>query len=159
MRAHEGKPEAAGTKNVPPYDKSMYRRTRAREVALQILCQRDANRAEDPAFVGQFLDERLREPQTKNYAKKLIDGVAGRAAEVDQHITQAAENWKIQRMASVDRNVLRMGVFELLAADPDVPPPVALDEAIELARRYGSAESPGFVNGVLDKVRKSLEGA
>lgn len=128
-------------------------------MALQILCQRDANRAEDPAFVGQFLTERLRDQRTKDYAQKLVDGVASRAAEVDQHITQAAENWKIQRMASVDRNVLRLGVFELLAADPEVPPPVVLDEAIELARRYGSAESPGFVNGVLDKVRTSLEGA
>lgn len=135
----------------------MFRRSRAREVALQVLCQRDANRAETPEFASQFLLERLREQSTRNYAQKLISGVTEKSAEIDQLLTVAAENWRVSRMASVDRNVLRLGAFELLAKDAEVPPPVVLDEAIELARRFGSAESPGFVNGVLDRVRKSLE--
>ncbi len=134
----------------------MYRRSRAREVALQVLCQRDANRAVTQAWITEFVNERLREKQTREYSHKLIDGFAAKAAEVDQLVTAAAENWRLVRMATVDRNVLRLGVYELLAADPDVPPPVVIDEAIELARRFGSAESPAFVNGVLDKVRKSL---
>lgn len=135
----------------------MFRRSRAREVALQVLCQRDANRAETPEFASQFLLERLREQSTRNYAQKLISGVTEKSTEIDQMLTVAAENWRLSRMASVDRNVLRLGVFELLTKDAEVPPPVILDEAIELARRFGSAESPAFVNGVLDRVRKSLE--
>jgi N utilization substance protein B len=135
----------------------MFRRSRAREVALQVLCQRDANRSENPAFAPQFVLERLREQSTRDYAQKLISGVAEKSAEIDQLLTSAAENWRLSRMATVDRNVLRLGTWELLAKDPEVPPPVILDEAIELARRFGSAESPAFVNGVLDRVRKSLE--
>jgi transcription antitermination protein NusB len=136
----------------------MFRRSRAREVALQVLCQRDANRAEDPAFVGQFLSQRLQDQPTREYAQKLIAGVAEKSTEIDRLLTEAAENWRLPRMANVDRNVLRLGACELLAKDADVPPPVVLDESIELARRYGSAESPAFVNGVLDRVLKSLGG-
>ena len=132
----------------------MFRRSRAREVALQVLCQRDANRAVAPGFVDQFLQERLREQPTRDYAKKLIDGVVSRNEEIDKLLTEAAENWRLSRMATVDRNVLRLGTFELLANDPDAPPAVALDEAIELARRFGTDDSAAFVNGVLDQVRK-----
>ncbi|HEV3443425.1 MAG TPA: transcription antitermination factor NusB, partial [Gemmataceae bacterium] len=78
--------------------------------------------------------------------------VIAHLAEIDERLTAAAENWRLPRMATVDRNVLRIGAYELLFV-PETPPAVALDEAIELARRYGSADSPSFVNGVLDKLR------
>jgi transcription antitermination protein NusB len=137
----------------------MFRRRRAREVALQVLCQRDANRAVNPAFAEQFVRERLREEPTRDYANKLIDGVTTRSEEIDKLLTAAAENWRLSRMAMVDRNVLRLGAFELLVNHPDAPPAVVLDEAIELARRFGSAESAAFVNGVLDQIRKLQGGA
>jgi N utilization substance protein B len=75
--------------------------------------------------------------------------------EIDRRLTAAAENWRLPRMAAVDRNVLRLGAHELLYL-PETPAAVAFDEAIELARRYGSADSPAFVNGVLDRLRRDL---
>jgi N utilization substance protein B len=133
----------------------MTRRSRAREVALQLLFQRDHNAGVERAPVERFVHDRLREPTLESFCLSLLDGVAQRLAEIDNRLAAAAENWRLPRMATVDRNVLRLGAFELLFTT-DTPANVALDEAIELARRYGSAESPAFVNGVLDKLRQSL---
>ena len=132
----------------------MTRRSRAREVALQALFQRDLNPAADRPAVERFVRERLREPELIDFALALYDGVAAHAADIDRQLGEVAENWRLPRMAAVDRNVLRLGGFELLFT-PETPPGVAINEAIELARRYGSADSPAFVNGVLDKLRKS----
>jgi N utilization substance protein B len=82
----------------------------------------------------------------------LYDGVVQHLTEIDARIAAVAQNWRLPRMAIVDRNVLRLGAYELLFAAEPTPVPVALDEAIELARRFGSADSPAFVNGVLDKL-------
>jgi len=133
----------------------MTNRSRAREVALQLLFQRDHNGVVDRAGVERFIHDRLADPDLRAFCLSLYDGVINNAQEIDDRLTQAAENWRLPRMAGVDRNVLRLGAFELLFAT-DTPPGVALNEAIELARRFGSADSPGFVNGVLDQIRKSL---
>jgi N utilization substance protein B len=133
----------------------MTRRSRAREVALQLLFQRDHNPGVDRAAIERFVKDRLREPTVEPFCLGLYDGVAAHAADIDRRLAGAAENWRLPRMAAVDRNVLRLGAFELLFAS-DTPAGVALDEAIELARRYGSADSPAFVNGVLDRLRKDL---
>jgi N utilization substance protein B len=130
----------------------MTRRSRAREVALQLLFQRDHNPAVDRADIERFLHNRLGEPNLELFGRGLYDGVVTHLAAVDQRLAEAAENWRLPRMAAVDRNVLRLGAYELLFT-PDTPPSVILDEAIELARRYGSADSPAFVNGVLDRLR------
>jgi N utilization substance protein B len=130
----------------------MTRRSRAREVALQLLFQRDHNPGAERAAVERFAHDRLRDPALASFCLGLYDGVVAHLAEIDQRLAEAAENWRLPRMATFDRNVLRLGAFELLFA-PDTPPSVALDEAIELARRYGSADSPAFVNGVLDRLR------
>ncbi len=127
----------------------MTKRSRAREVALQLLFQRDHNPEVDRAAIERFAHDRLREPALEAFCLSLYDGVVSHLAEIDARLTQAAENWRLARMAGVDRNLLRLGAFELLFA-PDTPAGVALDEAIELARRFGTAESPAFVNGVLD---------
>ena len=82
----------------------------------------------------------------------LYHGVAENLADIDARLAAASENWKLHRMAACDRNVLRLGAYEIVHAPEPTPGPVALDEAIELARRYGSEDSPAFVNGVLDKV-------
>jgi N utilization substance protein B len=130
----------------------MTRRSRAREVALQLLYQHDVNPGVPRNAIERFAAERLKDETLAPFALGLYDGVLAHAAEIDRRLSAAAENWRLPRMTPVDRNVLRLGAFELLCA-PETPPRVALDEAIELARRYGSADSPGFVNGVLDKLQ------
>jgi N utilization substance protein B len=134
----------------------MTNRSRAREVALQLLFQRDHNPGVDLVAIERFIQDRLADPGLQAFCRTLFDGVVGHAAEIDERLTQAAENWRLPRMAGVDRNVLRLGAFELLFSS-ETPAGVALNEAIELARRFGSADSPGFVNGVLDQIRRSLD--
>jgi N utilization substance protein B len=133
------------------------RRSRAREVALQLLFQTDQN----PTPVAReavevFVRERLHDDaELAAYCLSIVDGVALHQAEIDSRLSAVAENWRLARMTPVDRNVLRLGAFELLFS-PDGPPPlVVFDECIELARRFGSKDSPAFVNGVLDKVAQS----
>src|SRR5262245_36353390 len=132
----------------------MTRRSRAREVALQMLFQRDLNPGADRAALERFAQDRLREPQLVTFCLSLYDGVVANLETIDQRLAAAAENWRLPRMAAVDRNVLRLGAFEMLCTS-DTPPAVAINEAIELARRYGAKDSPGFVNGVLDPLRPS----
>lgn len=136
----------------------MLRRSRAREVALQLLFQRDQNPSLEPAAAEQFATDRLREPVLRTFCLGLYQGVIAHQEEIDRRLTEAAENWRLPRMATVDRNVLRLGAFELLFA-ADVPPNVVIDEAVELARRYGSAESAAFVNGILDRLLKGPAGS
>jgi N utilization substance protein B len=131
----------------------MTRRSRAREVALQLLFMRDHNPRVERPGLERFVRDRLHETALEAFCLGLYDGVVGRLAEIDQRLTEAAENWRLPRMATVDRNVLRLGAYELLFT-PETPPAVAFDEAIELARRFGSADSPAFVNGVLDRLRR-----
>jgi transcription antitermination protein NusB len=131
----------------------MTRRSRAREVVLQLLFRRDHNPATDRAAVERFIHDRLRDPTLQAFGLALYDGVLSHLTEIDERIAVAAENWRLARMAGVDRNVIRLGAYELLFV-PDTPAGVAIDEAIELARRFGSAESPAFVNGVLDRLRQ-----
>ncbi len=135
----------------------MYRRTRAREVALQLLFQRDLNPGMDRAAIETFVRGRLSDQRTYDECVKLFDGVVEKATTIDELLTEASDNWKVSRMGAVDRNVLRLGAIELIAADPTAPPAVVINEAIELARRFGTADSPAFVNGVLDKIREKLE--
>ena len=133
----------------------MTRRSRAREVALQLLFQRDQNPSVARAAVERFATDRLKSTTLAAFCLTLYDGVLAHLDDIDRRLTAAAENWRLPRMAAVDRNVLRLGAYELLHA-PETPAAVAFDEAIELARRYGSADSPSFVNGVLDRLRRDL---
>lgn len=132
------------------------RRSRAREVALQLLFQRDGNPAVPRGAIEQFARDRLGSPEAERFCLALYDGVVEHLAAIDARVAAASDNWKLHRMAASDRNVLRLGTFELAHAPEPTPGPVALDESIELARRYGSKDSPAFVNGVLDKVFRTL---
>jgi N utilization substance protein B len=132
------------------------RRSRAREVALQLLYQHDVNprtRMGRPA-VERFVHDRLKDTAVEPFTLGLYDGVLAHSAGIDQMLGEAASNWRLPRMAAVDRNVLRIGAYELLFT-PQTPVNVVIDEAIELARRYGSQDSPSFVNGVLDRLRQN----
>lgn len=131
----------------------MYRRSRGREVALQLLFQLDHNSRVDRAAVENFVRDRLRSEDLRAFCRTLYDGVLAHRKEIDDRLTTAAENWRVARMAAVDRNVLRLGAYEVLFARED-PPAAVIEEAIELARRYGSADSPAFVNGILDRLLK-----
>jgi N utilization substance protein B len=133
----------------------MYGRRRAREVALQLLFQRDLNPTIDRAIVESFVKNRLGDSESCQACLGLFDAIKGRAEEIDSLLSAASDNWKMSRMAAVDRNVLRLGAMELLQGE--TPPPIVINEAIELARRFGTADSPTFVNGVLDRVHKSLK--
>ncbi|HTU93610.1 MAG TPA: transcription antitermination factor NusB [Gemmataceae bacterium] len=132
----------------------MTRRSRAREVALQLLFQRDLNKRIDRAVLERFVHDRLGDETLVSFCLGLYDGVITQQSDIDRRLSETAENWRLTRMAGVDRNVLRLGAYELLYT-PETPPNVALDEAITLARRYGSADSSAFVNGVLDRLRPS----
>jgi N utilization substance protein B len=128
----------------------MSRRTRAREVALQALFQEDLNPQNSLENLGAFLAARLRDEKLREFAKQLILGVKRNQAELDASIAEKAENWSVARMAATDRNLLRLGAYEIRYGD--APPRVAIDEAIELAKRFGTANSPQFINGILDKL-------
>lgn len=129
----------------------IFLRSKAREVALQLLYQYDLNRSMPRPLIEAFVRARLRENSLRRLCLTLFDGTLAHLPALDQQLGKVAENWRLHRMAATDRNVLRLGAFEL-AHQPETPAAVILNEAIELARRFGSADSPGFVNGVLDRV-------
>jgi N utilization substance protein B len=128
----------------------MTRRFRAREVALQLLFQSDLNPRIARDVVEQFIRERLREPDLASYCQALYDSIQAHRGDIDERLIEAAENWRLPRMAAVDRNVLRLGACELLYGH--VPATAAINEAVELARRFGGKDSPAFVNGILDRI-------
>ncbi len=133
----------------------MARRSRAREVALQVLYQDDLNPQHNPDDDQQFVANRLQAPELIEFARSLVSGVRRNRAELDALLTQTADHWSLGRMAATDRNVLRLGAFEILYAD--TPDRVAINEAVELAKRFGSKQSAQFVNGILDRVLVSHE--
>jgi N utilization substance protein B len=124
-------------------------RRRGRELALQMLYQHELAGTSLAEMASRFEDLALAPPQAREFALALVQGVLEHLAEIDRHVSQQAEHWRIERMAAVDRNILRLALYELLYA-PDTPPAVVIDEAVELAKRYGSEHSGPFVNGVLD---------
>lgn len=126
------------------------RRSRAREMALQMLFQQDLNPDVPADTVRELIVERLREESLARFAWSLFAGVMESRAALDARIETIAANWSLKRMAPTDRNVLRLGAFELLYTD--TPPRVVVDEALELAKRYGTAQSSQFVNGILDRL-------
>jgi N utilization substance protein B len=130
----------------------MYRRSRAREIAFQVLYQDDLNSRGNPAEGDRFIERRLRGDDLIAFAKELVAGVRRNREATDALLEQYAANWSVRRMAATDRNVLRLGAYELLHTD--TPPKVAIDEAVELAKRFGSAQSSQFVNGILDRMMK-----
>ena len=128
----------------------MARRSRSREVVFQVLYQDDLNPRNDAAADEYLVAQRLQAEDLVRFACELLAGVRQHRRELDQLIEQTAANWSLHRMAATDRNVLRLGAYEILHSD--TPPRVAIDEAVELAKRFGAAQSAQFVNGVLDRL-------
>lgn len=130
-------------------------RTTAREAALQMLFAIEASDADPDRAIDDFWRELPGDAEGRAYADEVVRGVRATLAELDAQLSRASKNWRLERMTRVDRNVLRLGAWEL-AHRPDVPRAVVLDEAVELAKRFGSEESGPFVNGVLDRVADEL---
>ena len=129
-------------------------RRSGRSYALQLLYARDGDASQNlsSAAVNWADDFELEiDDQARSFARDLVAAAVERAGEVDDLIAAASKNWRIDRMSRVDRNILRLGACELLAFR-DVPTKVVINEAVELAKRFGTAESPAFVNGVLDRI-------
>ena len=128
----------------------MLKRSQARDAALQVLYQDDLNARVNPAVGDEMLQERLPDEQLLEFARELVAGVRRNRDRIDQMLSDLAANWSVDRMAVTDRCVLRLGAYEILYGD--TPNSVAIDEAIELAKRFGTAQSAQFVNGVLDRL-------
>lgn len=133
----------------------MPRRSKAREVVFQILYQDDLNPKVSPSVGEDLLARRLENDELRQFATELLCGVRRNRAQIDARLDGTADNWSVDRMTPTDRNALRIGAYEILFAD--TPDPVAVDEAIELAKRYGTAQSAAFVNGILDKLMPGKE--
>jgi transcription antitermination protein NusB len=132
-------------------------RTRARELALQFLFEHDfhgpGHEVEAEAFVRRALEGRKGAAEAEAYALRLIRGVLRNREHIDGLLRAAARNWDLERMAAVDRNALRIGCYELLF-EREVPMKVAINEAIELGKRFSTEASGAFINGLLDRIRK-----
>jgi N utilization substance protein B len=138
----------------------MGKRREGREAAVQFLYQLDLNGQELSTGVPEFWALRSAPgtnpaPKTQSYAKELVDGVCARLTEIDEHLKRLAANYELNRLAAVDRNILRLAIYEMLYCQ-DIPPVVSINEAIEIAKRFGGEDSGRFVNGVLDKLRTEI---
>ncbi len=137
-------------------------RRRSRQVALQVLYQDEFHDGEGLRFAERhFWEDPEMAPskdEIRDFAVFLIEGVRRHRGAIDERISGVARNWKIERMSRVDRNILRIATFELLHAE-DVPPKVSLNEAIEIAKVYGTEDSGAFINGVLDRISRDVQAA
>ncbi|UCF29835.1 MAG: transcription antitermination factor NusB [bacterium] len=131
-------------------------RRRAREAALQTLYRLDINPCDPQVALDELEGGRERHESQAEFARDLVMGAFERMEEIDGHIREAALKWNISRMAVVDRNVLRLATYEMLAY-PETPARVIINEAIEMAKGFGGEESGTFVNGVLDRIRHNLK--
>jgi N utilization substance protein B len=134
----------------------MTTRRRAREIALQVLYEEDLNPLREYEVADEFVERRmLNNKPLVAFAKNLIHGVRENRTEIDQQLSKYAANWSVKRMTAIDRNILRISAFEMVFGD--TPGRVSINEAIELAKRFGSRSSSQFVNGILDRILKDLK--
>lgn len=137
----------------------MRKRTKAREYVLQILYQVDITRCNWQEALENFWQSNEIEDisgELKDFSAQLLEGVVAQMQEIDKKIGKYAANWQLERMAFVDRNIIRLGCFELLYR-ADIPPKVAINEAVDLAKKYSGIESGKFVNAILDQIKIEKE--
>ena len=131
-------------------------RRKAREYALQMLFQWDITHDSIDQIITTFFSTQEESEGVADFARRLVIGTVDNVEKIDTLIQRHAEHWRLDRMATVDRNVLRLATQELF--DNETPKTVVINEAIEIARRFSSQESPQFINGILDSIKKELEG-
>jgi N utilization substance protein B len=128
-------------------------RRKARELALQMLFQHDMSGNEPGMIIETFEDLQKSKPNTREFASRIFCGTVDHLTEIDEMIQAQAENWRLSRMAVVDRNIIRMSVYEFLH-ERDTPKLVIIDEAVEIAKKFGTQKSSQFINGILDGILK-----
>lgn len=131
-------------------------RHESRTLAVQFLFQRDFNQGDLEEALADFWPEHKSGPKVRQFAEELIRGVEAERAKLDELLAKFAANWDVKRMGAVDRNVMRLALYEMNFRK-DVPPVVSINEAIDLAKELSSDESGKFVNGILDRARKELD--
>jgi transcription antitermination factor NusB len=136
----------------------MARRRKARELALQFLYQLDLSDDHEPGpHEAEFWARHAVDDDARRFATEMVHGTKANQSRIDATITECTEHWDLARMAVVDRNILRLAVYELMWGE--VPPKVAINEAIEIAKKFGTQESSRFINGILDRVYRDLRPA
>lgn len=132
-------------------------RRKAREMALQMLFQWEQGAHTPQHVLRTFLPSQKSDEDSMRFAQRLFEGTVAEVGTLDALIRERAEHWRVERMAAMDRNILRLAVYEMLRM-PETPPAVVINEALEIARRFSDRDSVEFVNGVLDAIRKTLPG-
>jgi N utilization substance protein B len=132
---------------------TMGARRKARELALQMLYQFDLSSNAPQQIVDTFEELQKSKPNTREFATKIFQGTIDNLAKIDEMIAAQADNWRIARMAVVDRNIIRMSIYELLE-ESETPKLVIIDEAIEIGKKFGTQKSSQFINGILDGILK-----
>lgn len=134
----------------------MASRRKSRELALQILFELDINQGDVQKAIDQFWKTFEYSKDLRDFSERIVKGVAEHREEIDRLIKKNSRNWRFDRIDRVDRNILRVAIFELVHC-PDIPPKVSINEAIELSKKFGSEKSPSFINGILDKVAQEMK--
>ena len=133
----------------------MAKRRRAREVVLQMLYQLEMSKVDADDSISLYKTSFGEGPRPDEFSIQLFKSVSQKIGELDEAIIEASDNWRIERMSSVDRNILRIGVYEL-RHEAEIPVKVAINEAVEMAKRYGTEDSASFVNGILDRIAREV---
>jgi N utilization substance protein B len=133
----------------------MASRRKSREYAMQMLYQWEMGKHKPTQVSATFFLEKKVEPEVEGFARELFEGAVASREELDRLVREHAENWRLERLAAVDRSILRLALYELLH-HPETPPVAVINEALEIARRFSGEDSVEFVNGVLDGIRKTL---
>lgn len=134
----------------------MRKRTQARELALKFLYQIDIKEGNDVDLIDDFFQDFKVLQEVREFAREIVTGCIDNIKKIDKKIETYSKNWSIERMSVIDRNILRLSIFELIYRE-DIPPKVSINEAIELAKKYSDKESSKFVNGILDRVFKNYK--
>jgi transcription antitermination protein NusB len=133
----------------------MGRRRQSREAALQLLYALDITRANVREMLRAGWTEKMLSPELRDFATILVTGVIEHRDEIDACIQECSTNWSLERIGLVERNILRFAIYELCFL-PDIPPNVTINEAVEVAKKYGTEEAPAFINGILDRVKHAV---
>ena len=130
----------------------------ARELAMQALYQLDFQTELEPLAALEAAAFELEvTPGAVDYAKRLVEGICAHREQIDQHLSSTSSQWKLERMAAVDRNISRIAIYELLFGEEEMTPGIVINEAVEIAKKYGEKDSARFINGVLGSLAKTKE--
>ncbi|MGC8977047.1 MAG: transcription antitermination factor NusB [Candidatus Ratteibacteria bacterium] len=132
------------------------KRRKARENALKVLYMIDIRNEDKESILNEFWENNEEDEKIKEFTEQIVNGVMENKEKIDRVISSVSLNWELERMTYIDRNILRIGTYEIIFKK-DIPPAVSIDEAIEISKKYGNSDSPKFVNGILHKIKELKE--